>query len=373
MINKFLSFAYQFIPINKKKILFISHLGKSYGCNPKYICEYLLTHHVGEFILYWVYDSTCCGIKDIPLGVIPIDLNSRRFQYEIQTCGILISNTRLPKWFNFKKRKGQRYIQTWHSSLRLKKIEGDAHLGKEYEEMAQADSAQTSIIISGCRFSSEIFRRAFWYNGPLLEVGTPRIDYLLQHQTNRQKLFVKTGLNTSTHYVLYAPTFRKSGNTKVYDLNYQLLVETLVHCYGGDWKVLCRLHPNLRGKVTFGNLNHICVDMTNYSDMQELLVVADILITDFSSCMFDMAFIHKPCFLYASDLDQYIKTERNLYFDIKSLPFPVSKSNEELSRCLLQFDTQQYNSSVNLFLSKIGSYEQGNASEKIYQYIKNEL
>jgi CDP-glycerol glycerophosphotransferase len=370
MVNKLLCFIYQLLPINKKKILFISHLGKSYGCNPKYICEFLLSQHVGEFVLHWVYDSTCCGIKDIPLGVIPIDLNSRRFQYDIQTCGILISNTRLPKWFNFKKRKGQRYIQTWHSSLRLKKIEGDAHLGKVYEEMARADSAQISIIVSGCRFSSEIYQRAFWYEGPLLEVGTPRIDYLLQQQrTNRQNLLAKAGLNVDTHYALYAPTFRKSGTTEAYNIDYKMIVNALERRHGGSWKILCRLHPNLRGKTSFLHLDNICIDMTNYSDMQELLVIADILITDFSSSMFDMAFMRKPCFLYASDLETYLQTERGLYFNISDLPFPIASTNETLKRQIYQFDVQKYQESISQFLSSIGSYENGIANEKIYDYI----
>ena len=81
----------------------------------------------------------------------------------------------------YKKRDGQFYVQTWHSSLRLKKIEADAvdGLTDNYIKMAKADSKQTDLLISGCQFSTEIFRRAFWYDGPIVSTGTPRGDVLI--------------------------------------------------------------------------------------------------------------------------------------------------------------------------------------------------
>lgn len=371
MIRNLYFWLLSHLPVKDRKILFISHLGKSYGCNPKYICDYLLNHHFGEFSLHWVYDSTCTDGSDIPEGVIPVDLYSKQFQYDIKTCGILISNTRLPDWFGFNKRKGQRYIQTWHSSLRLKKIEGDANLGDRYEKMAQADSAKTSIIVSGCRFSSDIYRRAFWYSGPLLEVGTPRIDYLLQQQSgNRENLLGKAGLIYGTHYVLYAPTFRKGESLNAYDIDYSRMIATLSNKFGGQWKVLCRLHPKLLGKVSFEQIGVECIDVTNYDDIQELLIIADMLITDFSSCMFDMAFIRKPCILYASDYNQYIQNERDLYFDIDSLPFSLATTNDDLNNVIEKFDKSSYDEEVNSFLSEIGSFEKGTACEQIYYYIE---
>lgn len=362
---------FKLFPINKNKILFISHLGKSYGCNPKYFCEHLLSFHPKEFNLHWAFDPYNCNIKGISPQIKLVNIYSLRFLYDILTCGTLISNTRIPSWFNFEKRKGQQYIQTWHSSLRLKKIEGDAQLGETYEQLAKSDSSKISVIISGCRFSSEIYRRAFWYNGPILEVGTPRIDYLLQQKnSNRIKQIAKVGLNPTKRYVLYAPTFRKSNSLAAYNIDYQRLADCLHLRFGGEWCILCRLHPNLYGRVSFKHLDNLCVDMTDYGDIQELLVLAEILITDFSSSMFDMAYLKKPCFLYISDLHNYLQNERELYFNINELPFPVTEDNDQLSQCISQFNIQKYLAAIDTFFSKIGNYEKGNASEKIYQYIK---
>ena len=351
--------------------MFISHLGKGYSCNPKYICEYLRKYHPGEFSLHWIYDPTCSSKDDIPYGVLPVSMYSPRFKYDILTCGFLISNTRLPLWFNYKNRKGQCYIQTWHSSLRLKKIERDAKLGKDYDQTAQCDASKTSLMISGCKFSSDIYKRAFWYTGPILEVGTPRLDFLLnQSESEKCVIFDKVGLESEVHYVLYAPTFRKGGALDAYNIDYKLLVDTLVEKYGGKWKVLCRLHPNLIGKVSFDNVAEECIDVTNYNDIQELLVISDILITDFSSCMFDIAFMRKQCILYASDYLQYINNERDLYFNIQSLPFPLATTNNELMDAINNFDQVLYTNKVNEFLLEIGTYEIGEACEKIYSYLK---
>jgi len=371
MISEVLSILFSLLPVKQKKILFISHLGKGYGCNPKYICEHIRRCHPKEYKLHWLYDPTCSNADEIPDGVKSVSLYSWQFRYDILTCGVLIANTRIPEWFGFKNRKGQRYIQTWHSSLRLKKIEGDANLGSSYEALAKEDSRKTDIIISGSRFSSEIIKRAFWYSGPILEVGTPRIDYLLnQDGNNRRDLLAKAGLDLDSHYILYAPTFRKNGNITSYDIDYEKLSSTLVGHFGGSWKILYRLHPNLRGKVSFKPHDDIFLDMSDYPDMQELLVIADILITDFSSCMFDMAFIQKPCILYASDLEHYQQTERNLYFTISELPFPIATTNEELNSIINSFEFKTYKQAIITFLNRIGSFELGNASEMIYNYIK---
>ena len=374
MRNKLLIWICQLFPIKRNKIMFISHLGKGYGCNPKYICEYLRNYHSGEFKLHWVYDPTCSSKDEIPQGVLPVSMYSLRFIYDILTCGFLISNTRLPIWFNFKNRKKQCYIQTWHSSLRLKMIEGDANLGEDYEKIAQSDAGKTSIIVSGCRFSSDIYKRAFWYSGPILEVGTPRIDFLLnQNESDKFAILDKAGLDSEIHYVLYAPTFRKGEVLDAYNIDYKSLVNALAERFGGKWKVLCRLHPNLIGKVSFDNMDEECIDVTNYNDIQELLAISDILITDFSSCMFDVAFMRKPCLLYASDYQQYITKERNLYFDIQSLPFPLTTTNEKLITAISNWNSGIYANKVEKFLSEIGSFEIGKSCEKIYNYLKEML
>lgn len=359
------------LPVKRNKIIFVSHLGKNYSCNPKYLCDYILKTSKERYELVYLYDHANCSSNIFPKGVRALDIYSIRFLYDIATCGFLVSNTRIPEWFGFVPRKNQFYLQTWHSSLRLKKIEKDANLGSDYENWAKSDSQKISAIVSGCTFSSNIFKNSFWYSGKILEVGTPRIDYLLNlKEQDIALLCKKASLKQSCHYLLYAPTFRKNGDTTAYNIDYKLLIEVLKRKFGGDWCILFRLHPNLKDIVSIDSLPSCCIDMSEYDDIQELIAISDIMITDYSSCMFDMAFMEKLCVLYASDLELYIEQERNLYFDIHSLPFPLAKTNIELIDIINNFDDLEYKSKLLGFMDKIGTFEKGCACKQILKYIE---
>lgn len=367
--------AFRTLPVQKRKLLFIADLGKGYACNPKYLSRWLGEEHSDEFHRIWVYDRDATTSGKFPCDVTTVPFFSYRYLYHIATAGIVISNHRLPAWFRFKKRKRQRYLQTWHSSLRLKKIEGDAFTSGHYVETAKADSRKIDCLISGCRFSTDIFKRAFWYNGPILECGTPRTDYLINSdEAERQRVMQAIGLTPEFKYAIYAPTFRKGGKLDAYNLVYERVCKALSKKFGGEFKLLMRLHPNLRGSVAFGNLPECCIDVTSHPDIQELIPLAEVMITDFSSCMFDMAMLSKPCFLYASDLDEYLANERGTYFSLTELPFGIATTNDNLEQQILNFDSDQYGSDIADFLSKVGSYETGNACQSIYdQFLTKQL
>lgn len=137
---------------------------------------------------------------------------------------------------------------------------------------------------------------------------------------------------------------------------------------GDDVVVLLRLHPNMLRVDTSVLLNHPSVlDATRYHDMQELLLVSDLLITDYSSTMFDMSMIYKPCILYATDIEEY---DRGYYFNFEDLPFPLAKDMNELTQILRSFDHERYRSEVREFLDNtIGMFEDGNASKRIVEWM----
>ena len=111
------------------------------------------------------------------------------------------------------------------------------------------------------------------------------------------------------------------------------------------------------------------IDVTSYDDIQELLSISDFLISDYSSLIFDYAMTKRPCFLYTPDVDDYISNDRNLYFDIKELPFISVKNNEELISHIASFDHENYQHKLDEFLKDIGSYEDGHACEKVLELI----
>ncbi len=364
---------YRKLPIKRNRIVFLSCLGKNYACNPRYLCEYLAKNYPNQFDLVWIYDQHYTKKPTLPQGVRAVPYFTYEALRTIATSRFIVSNTRISPDFFFEKRPTQIYIQTWHSSLRLKCIERDANLDLEYEKSAIEDSNKIDVIFSGGGFSTQIFRNSFWYdNGLIIDSGTPRIDWLLNAKQHTEQILTKAKLSTDFNYILYAPTFRKGDCTEAYNIDFNTLCHSLQQKTGQTWKVLYRLHPNLKGTVVIDNSDTV-IDMTDYDDIQELLVVANLLITDYSSSMFDAAFCSLPCILYASDLDNYIAKERRLYFNIHDLPFPLAQTNEQLQGIIKTFNIESYRTKVQEFLRTIQSAENGNACEQIAQFIQERL
>lgn len=363
---------YRLMPIKKNKIIAWNSTFKGFGDSPKYIIEYLCENYKDKYDIVWVYDRTKEMPADIPSGVRCVKYFSTQYLKEIATAGIIISNIRTGKIHHFNKRKGQYYIQTWHSSIRLKKIEGDAAsaLGEEYVAKAKEDSSKCDLIVSGCDFSTEIFSRSFWYDGEILKSGTARSDVLFKDNGDIKKaVCASLGIPQNKKLVLYAPTFRDSACDQLHGIEPDKTVNALKNRFGGDWAFIYRLHPNVAQSVNVECEN--AYSATEYPDMQELVCACDVMITDYSSCMFDMCLRKKPCVLYAPDVDEYMKDERGFYFDIRSLPFPCVKDNSALCDALEGFDENKYISSCEEFLNKTGSYEDGCACRRIAEKIES--
>lgn len=349
------------MPIQKNKILLWSDDFKSFGCSPKYIALYLAEHFPGKYDLVWVLNQDKTLPQGMPEGIRVVRYFSMEYLKEIATAKVVICNARTGKHYYFRKRKGQFYIQTWHSSLRLKKIEGDTELPESYVETAKEDSRKIDLLLSGCRFSSDIFKRAFWYDGEILEKGTPRCDgFFGDNSAVREKVFRFYGIGAGKKLALYAPTFRKDKKPSLYGMDFALLQEAL----GEDWVIGCRLHPNLNAEVPAEN----CIPMSKYPDMQELLQSCDLLITDYSSSMFDMAVAGKKCALFLPDLADYKKNQRGLYFDIETLPFPKAEDMAGLCQAVKHWDG--YEEACRAFNESIGSFEQGNAARAVAERIE---
>ena len=351
------------MPLRRNKIILWSDNFKTFGCSPKYIALDLAEKCADNLDIVWILEHDRPIPQNIPEGIRIVRYFSMEYLKEISTAKVIVCNARTSNYHFFPKRQGQYYIQTWHSSLRLKMIEGDAsNLPEAYVETAKQDSQKIDLLLSGCQFSTDIFRRAFWYDGEILESGTPRCDIFFQDpKVIRSKVFQFFGIPEEKKLALYAPTFRKDGTDFLCGMNLDQLSTSL----GKDWCIGCRLHPNLNAEIPEG----IAIPMSKYPDMQELLVACDLLITDYSSSMFDMAVAKKRCILYVPDLENYTASERGLYFDIAKLPFPIAHTMDELINHIQHFDVPAYHDQLSVFLSEIGSFETGRAASAVRNVI----
>ena len=362
---------YSLLPIKKNKIIMWANSFKQYGCSPKYITEYLLKTYPGKYDIVWVFEPQIEVPDELCGRVRIVRYFSIDYLKELHTAKFIICNMRTGAAYYWKKRKKQIYIQTWHSSIRLKKIERDAgmFLDEKYIESAKGDSEKIDLLLSGCDFSTHIFEKSFWYDGDIMKSGTPRCDVFFNNTQNiREKVYKHYRIKNDLKAVIYAPTFRKGKNADIHGISPEKIIRALKARFGGEWVLLYRLHPNILAEYDFALDS--AIDATRYPDMQELLSAADALITDYSSCMFDMAIAGKKCLLYAPDVDNYVKDERGLYFDIYKLPFPLAKTNDELVDKIETFDENCYNLRVQEFMNGIGSYEDGSASKRVLEYIE---
>ena len=356
------------LPIRNNKIFLYSYYGSQYGCSPKYISEYIVKNYPDKYDIVWAFNDV--KSKESIQGIRKVKIMSLKYFYELCTSKVIITNFRTTE--TFKKRNNQYYIQTWHSSLRLKQIEKDAEdtLPVHYIKMAKEDSKKLDLLISGCKFSTDIFKRAFWYDGEIFEHGTPRNDILVKSDSNLNGMVKeKLKIDKDKKIILYAPTFRKNNNLEIYNIDYSKIINKLKDKFGGGWVFLVKLHPHLVSKSDELVYGKYVLDVTKYDDIQELLSIADVLISDYSSLMFDFALTKKPCFLYVPDLDEYIENDRGLYFAINELPFISVKNNDELASEIANFDSDKYDKDLKSFSSKIGSFEIGKCSEELEKKI----
>ena len=361
-------------PIKHNRIVFDSYYGRGYSDSPKAICEVL--RQSGEDLdLVWLCRDEAAE-KTLPEGVRAVPNHGMKKLKALASAKVWVDNCRK---YETCKRKGQIYMQTWHG-FTLKKLEQDVEdkLEPAYLRACKTDSAQCDVMISGSGFMTKLYRERFWYQGPVLNTGTPRNDiFYRNHAEIHAKVCQALGLPEDRKLALYAPTFRDDHSTAAYRLDTALVRRKCEEHFQGQWSVLVRLHPNVASQSgeLFAYDGDRLVDVTAYPDMQELLCAAGLLITDYSSSMFDYALTGKPIVQFATDIEAYQKG-RDFYFPLDSLPFPLAKSNEELEPILTELQPLWTSPEWAEFAREHEFCEDGNASVKcaaiILQQIKKE-
>ena len=366
------------LPIEENKIVLTNFNGKGYGCNPKYITEELIKQKCPYKIVWLINPST--NTDNFPSEIQFVDITTKEALKEIITAKYIISNVRLCKLIEkgWQKREGQIYIQTWHGSLGIKKIDADVKCEtftqRSWCITAHTDSEYTDCLLSNSNFENNIFKHGLWYDGEIKQTGHPRNDIFFKTSNDllkiRTKVYENLGINSSEKTFLYMPSFRDDYRLDCYMLDVLKLKSTLEEKFGGSWTILIRMHPRLESiSNTLFDYNKKVVNASSYSDIQELLVASDIAMTDYSSCIFDFMLSRKPAFIFATDIEQF-NTERGFYYPLESTPFPVATDNIELIKNIREFDYEKYKQKVETFLEEKGCMEDGHASERVVDLIE---
>lgn len=359
--------------IQKNKIVVYDN--QMYDEHPKYLVEYILRYNIPIEIVWITRNLNSTFPKGIRV-VYAQDKNQT--MYELATAKIWISAFALPPYLI--KRKEQIYIHTKHwSSITLKTFALDESSNVEGEVLYKWNGRNIDYFIVGSEFDERTCKSGYKTNAKFLRFGSARSDILFESDfKKKEEIGARLNLESESKVLLYAPTFRRKKLVTVeksVDLYSTFIRELegfsqiMKRKMGDNHVILLRLHPLFRKASKNMKLPEQVVDVSEYDDIQELILVSDMVITDYSSLMFEPMYIKKPVFLYATDKEEYIRNERDFLLDFNELPFSFAESMEELERNIVEFDETEYQQRIIAFMEKYGVCEDGQASKRTVDFI----
>lgn len=353
-------------PIDNNKVVFSSLNGLYYSKEPRKISEELHKVKPNTKIIWILPPNVNCDSY-----IKQVSPKTFKALFELSTAKIWVDNCRKDYWV--KKRKQQYYIQTWHGPICLKMVEKDAEstLHHEYILKAINDSKNVDLMVAETNWRKKNMEEAFWYSGEILEA-----EFKYHTDTDKKNINDRVkeyfGIDSDVQIVLYAPTFRKDGDISCYNINFERMLTALSKRTDSNWRAIIRLHPNVSEKSDNIKYSDTVLDGTKYPDINELISISDILVSDYSGCIFEGFKQKKIVWLYAVDYDKYIKKDRNVYFKLDELPSPLVKSNDELMELIEKFDVEKYEIQRNQFVKRIGYYE-ADAAKTVTKIICNKI
>jgi CDP-glycerol glycerophosphotransferase len=317
----------------------------------------------------WVVSD---GMAEVPQGATELRESSREHYEALARARYVVSNDHFPDWF--RRREDQVCVQTWHGTP-LKRLGFDVSAMQKtirrFESHWDERVRNWQYVVSPNRFSTPILRRAYRIEGEMLETGYPRIDVLAREGRDaaglalRRRLGIPDGVRT----VLYAPTYRDQvlDRRNRYRLDLHLDVERLRAAVGDDTVILFRKHHYVVDPVP-ETADGFVRDVSAYPDGTELLLAADVLVTDYSSLMFDYANTGRPMLFFTYDLDLYRDEVRGFYFDfLERAPGPLLRTSDELGEALAGIDdvVARYADRYTAFAAEFCELDDGNAAARV--------
>jgi CDP-glycerol glycerophosphotransferase len=354
--------------------LFESHGGRQYSGDPRAIYENLRGR--GPVVdCVWV---TRDGQFSLPADGAVVVRGSREHHELAARARCVVGNTLQPTWYS--RPPGQVYLQTGLGTP-LKRLALDIESpqferGMIHHERVREDVASWSALLSANTFSTATFRKAFGFDGEILEFGSPRND-LLRHpdrDARAARVRRRLGLPASQRVVLYAPTWRDDALISAAGLGFpqHLDFHALARALGPDHVTLVRAHPRMQEAIVAGDAGSGIRDVTQYPDLAELLLIADVLITDYSSAMFDFAVTGRPMLFFTYDLDRYRDRIRGFSFDFEAeAPGPLLRTSGEVVDAMrdLAATGSSYRGAYEAFAAKFCSAEDGHAAARAADWL----
>ena len=372
-------------PLNEKQIIFESFMGRNFSDSPKAIYEYMINNN--EFKSYkfiWAFSEPekykCLEKSNTTI----IKYGSKEYYKSYATSKYWITNSRIPE--HIKRKEKQVYVQCWHGTPLKKlghdiKVEFDNAMNslKDFVNKYDIDTKRYTHMVSPSKYTTEKYKSAFDLKNvnpdcKIIEKGYPRNDFLYNHNIEDvEKIKSKLNIPSEKKVVLYAPTWRdnqhSSSSGYVYKLNLDL--ENLYNNLSGEYVMLVRSHYFITNSFDFSKYENFIFDVSSYNDINDLYVISDILITDYSSVFFDYANLKRPIIFYMYDYDEYKYKLRDFYIETNELPGPMIFEEKELVNAIKQHKNiiNKHHDIYTIFNNKFNYLDDGNSSKRVVKEI----
>lgn len=377
--------------VEKDVWLFTSYSTR-YSDSPKVVSEYIHEKYP-EIKIYWILETKYFDF--VPDYINKIDSKNKKEVENIKMhAEVVIDNIMGPQAkilfskkikniisFKFRKffdkRKYQYVFSFWHGTPSKKSF-------NESKELKTTDmSLGRTYFLLGSNYAINRFKirtknKAMNY----VLTGTPRNDLILKERnTDLLKDFL--GLPKDKKIILYAPTFRADATSTVFNLensginqleilDINKVLEKFANAFSNDFVLVTKFHHLVQDKINLASLKDKYKNKIYfgdcYQDINDYISCSDVLITDYSSIMFDYLLTKKPIFIFAHDYEQYAK-DRGTLIDVRELGFPFATKDIDFYNCIENFDYNTYLTNVNILIDKFGFYTFPNATENAVQYI----
>ena len=354
------------LPLDRGLVVFEANMGTVYGDSPKYVYEEMRRTHPDMRAVWVLPERHAAPAADVEV----VQRDTLPYLKALARAAYWVDNQTFPGYV--RKRPGQRYLQTWHG-IPLKKM-GRDKVGTELpEQQPDRGVGAWDELVVPCPYFERVFVPAFDYRKGLVRYGTPRNDALVDGSLTSEQARRALDLPLDARVLLYAPTFREDNRGSKVRVTPPFDPAELLGELGDDNTYLL-LRPHYLNRIAVSkHARYRTLDVSRIDDVNLLYHAADVLITDYSSVMFDFALLRKPMVFYTYDYAEYVST-RGTYVDLKEVaPGPFVTTTAELVEALRRTDADQalYDPAYSAFLEEYCGHEDGKASRRAVERLLN--
>lgn len=372
------------IKVENRTIIFSTFNGKSYSCSPKAIYEYMLNNEkYKDYNFIWAFKNpeNYNNVKNSK-NTIVVKTGSKEFSKALAKAKYWVFNYKVADELSPK--RDQVFLQCWHGTplkrlgCDLQHLDNQLNTIKEMKKRYKIEAQKFSYFLSPSKFATEKFISAWnlkeiGKENIIIEKGYPRNDFLYNYTEDDVKR-IKENLqidNINKKVILYAPTYR--GNQHQSGIGYTYKTEVdfdkLQKELGDDYIILFRAHYFVANSFDFAKYEGFVVNVSDYDDINELYVISDMLITDYSSVFFDYANLRRPMIFHMYDLEHYRDESNGFYFDVEEiLPGRITRTEDELIEEIKKMGTSfEYTEKYKKFNDKFNYLDDGHASKRVVE------